>query len=192
MQKEAVVFLKDYQFGDEDPTKYSIRYKRQILGSCCGIQVICDISICALRFDAYYEEDTWMNINFTSEATSVKQLAFQALNDHLTQPTLIKLKAEGKSYERSNLPEIEHRPFNAGIIVAADYVKLRGKNTNGYYTREYCENADWTTDGLVVKNPNSSNHVQFWSTIVTPKVKVNPNYIVSEVHEVTNESLANA
>ena len=90
------------------------------------------------------------------------------------------------------MPEIERRPFDAGIIIAADYVRLRGKNVSGYYTREYCEGADWTTDGLVVKNPNSSNHVQFWSTIVTPKVKVSPNYIVNEVHEVTNESLVNA
>ena len=48
---------------------------------------------------------------------------------------------------------------------------------------------DIIADGMAVKNPNSDNYVQYWNKIVTPKVKVNPHYTVSEVVDITNATL---
>ena len=191
MQTETVEFLDKHQFGNLDETKYAVRYRRDQLGSCCGIQVIYDIAINSWRYDEYDEESSWRQINFSAEANSVKERAFNALALSLFQPTKYRLMASSgrNSVPRSELPNEEIRSFNTGILIAADYVRLRGKNTSGYYTREFCECTDWTTDGLAVKNPNSDNYVQYWNKIVTPKVKVNPHYTVSEVVDITNETL---
>ena len=81
--------------------------------------------------------------------------------------------------------------WTAGMAVLCDHVKMRGNNRVTFLTREFAEWDEWCTDGLAVKNPNSPHYVQLWTKYLG-KVKVNPHYVVSEVHEVTNESLANA
>ena len=192
MERETVVFLENHQYDDYEPTKYAIKYSRNQLGSCCGMQIICDISIVAWRYSEDYGDEEWISLNFTPEANSVKKQAFEYLENHLFQPTKYKfMERRITSWERKDLPKAEQSRlhiFDAGILVAADVVRFKGKNISGYYTREFCETTDWTTDGLAVKNPNSSNHVQLWTKIITPRVKVNPHYEVTEVVEVTNET----
>ena len=100
----------------------------------------------------------------------------------------IETGSEGKDgyYNNNELCETFFEPEYQGIIEAViESVQLIDPSCC------YTGWDEWCTDGLAVKNPNSPHYVQLWTKYLG-KVKVNPHYVVSEVHEVTNESLANA
>jgi len=155
--------------------KHYIGYDYSKAGSCCGVQVLADLHIASWRAqiaDDGVDVGYFATTGYRDISKQLKIEAFTILRDYIN--------AGG-----------HRRSWSAGMAVLCDYVKMRGNNRNVYLTREYAEWDDWNTDGLVVKNPNSPHYVQLWTKYLT-KVKVNPHYVVSEVHEVTNESLANA
>jgi hypothetical protein len=156
---------------DGNISKHYIGYNYGKAGSCCGVQVLDDIHIADWRFDGDDPENGWyQTMRYGSISKELKLQAFKFLKDYID---------EG-GHKNS---------WNAGMAVLCDYVKMRGNNRAMFLTREFAEWDDWNTDGLAVKNPNSANYVQLWTKYLT-KVKVNPHYVVNEVHEVTNESLA--
>tara|TARA_R100001082_G_scaffold89471_1_gene55927 strand:+ start:1009 stop:1530 length:522 start_codon:yes stop_codon:yes gene_type:complete len=167
-----------FSFSDEEGNvkKYYIGYDYTKAGSCCGVQVLADIHIAGWR--SYEDEGGteeggyYSTMPYRSLSKELKMEAFEILKEYI----------EGNGHRRT---------WNAGMVVLCDYVKLRGNNRNVFLTREFAEWDNWNTDGLVVKNPNSPNYVQLWSKYLY-EVKVNPHYEVSEVNEVTNETLANA
>lgn len=154
--------------------KYCVGYDYSKGGSCCGAQMLCDIWIGLEKVrsdgDRYYKI-----LSRTSDAFSkeVKLAAFKAFDDYL----------KDKKY-------LENGNWSAGILMMLDYVKMRGNNRTGYFTREYCEWAQWDTDGIAVKNPNSAFYIQLWTRYVT-KQKVSPHYVINDVVDVTNEMLSN-
>tara|TARA_R100000008_G_C3527875_1_gene137585 strand:+ start:181 stop:696 length:516 start_codon:yes stop_codon:yes gene_type:complete len=166
----------EFTFVDETGLcrKHYIGYDYTKAGSCCGIQVLADIHIAEWRFhEDEGEENGWYStMSYRNISKELKLEAFKFLKDYI----------EGDGHKRS---------WSAGMVVLCDYVKMRGNNRATFLTREFAEWDDWDTDGLAVKNPNSQYHVQLWSKYIG-KVKVNPHYVVNEVNEVTNESLANA
>tara|TARA_R100001082_G_scaffold106367_1_gene79185 strand:- start:377 stop:892 length:516 start_codon:yes stop_codon:yes gene_type:complete len=165
-----------FSFPDEEGNvkRYCIGYDYSKAGSCCGIQVLADLHISDWRFyEDEGEENGWYgSMSYRSISKELKMEAFNILKEYI----------DGDGHKGA---------WSAGMVVLCDYVKLRGNNRNVFLTREFAEWDDWNTDGLVVKNPNSPNYVQLWSKYLN-KVKVNPHYEVSEVNEVTNETLANA
>ena len=165
-----------FSFSDEEGNvkRYYVGYDYSKAGSCCGIQVLADILIADWRFhEDEGEENGWYStMSYRNISKELKLQAFSILSEYIK---------EG-GHKRS---------WSAGMAVLCDYVKMRGNNRATFLTREFAEWDEWCTDGLAVKNPNSHYHVQLWTKYLG-KVKVNPHYVVSEVHEVTNESLANA
>ena len=165
-----------FSFSDEEGNvkRYYVGYDYSKAGSCCGIQVLADIHIADWRFhEDEGEENGWYStMSYRNISKELKLQAFSILSEYIK---------EG-GHKRS---------WSAGMAVLCDYVKMRGNNRSTFLTREFAEWDEWCTDGLAVKNPNSHYHVQLWTKYLG-KVKVNPHYVVSEVHEVTNESLANA
>ena len=165
-----------FSFSDEEGNvkRYYVGYDYSKAGSCCGIQVLADIHIADWRFhEDEGEENGWYStMSYRNISKELKLQAFSILSEYIK---------EG-GHKRS---------WSAGMAVLCDYVKMRGNNRATFLTREFAEWDEWCTDGLAVKNPNSHYHVQLWTKYLG-KVKVNPHYVVSEVHEVTNESLANA
>ena len=165
-----------FSFSDEEGNvkRYYVGYDYSKAGSCCGIQVLADIHIADWRFhEDEGEENGWYStMSYRNISKELKLEAFSILSEYIK---------EG-GHKRS---------WSAGMAVLCDYVKMRGNNRSTFLTREFAEWDEWCTDGLAVKNPNSHYHVQLWTKYLG-KVKVNPHYVVSEVHEVTNESLANA
>tara|TARA_R100001082_G_scaffold109297_1_gene86180 strand:- start:127 stop:621 length:495 start_codon:yes stop_codon:yes gene_type:complete len=164
--------MQDKVYFEYKEDKYCVSYEYTKAGSCCGAEVLSDIWIGYWVGDddgGRYRMLSRSSNNFSKE---VKLGAFKALNDYINNG----------DFKRS---------WSAGLLLMIDYVKMRGNNRQGYFTREFCEWADWNTDGIAVKNPNSAYHVQLWTKYVT-KQKVNPHYAVCEVNDVTNESLSNA
>ena len=165
-----------FSFSDEEGNvkRYYIGYDYTKAGSCCGIQVLADIYIAYWKIpeDGDEDEGWFTTMSYRNIGKGLKMEAFTILKEYI----------EGEGHKRT---------WSAGMAVLCDYVKMRGNNRNVFLTREFAEWDDWNTDGLVVKNPNSPHYVQLWTKYLT-KIKVNPHYVVSEVHEVTNESLANA
>ena len=165
----------EFTFVNEDGNtrKHYIGYDYSKAGSCCGVQVLADLHIAS-----------WKE-SFNCEGEDVGYFATTGYRDISKE-----LKLEAFITLRNYIAEGGHkRSWSAGMAVLCDYVKMRGNNRNVFLTREFAEWDEWNTDGLVVKNPNSPHYVQLWTKYLT-KVKVNPHYVVSEVHEVTNESLA--
>ena len=168
-----------FSFTDEDGNveKYYIGYDFSKAGSCCGIQVLADIHLAKWQHTGTCDEDEeegyYSTLSYRQINKALKMEAFTILRDYI---------ANSSSHRRS---------WSAGMAVLCDYVKMRGNNRAVYLTREYAEWDDWNTDGLAVKNPNSQYHVQLWTKYLTT-VKVNPHYQVSEVVDVTNETLADA
>ena len=167
----------EFTFVDETGLcrKHYIGYDYTKAGSCCGIQVLADIFIAEWRNpDGVDDEDEgWFTtLSYRNISKELKLEAFKFLKDYI----------DGDGHKRT---------WSAGMVVLCDYVKMRGNNRATFLTREFAEWDDWNTDGLAVKNPNSQYHVQLWSKYIG-KVKVNPHYEVSEVLEVTNETLENA
>ena len=165
-----------FSFSDEEGNvkRYYVGYDYSKAGSCCGIQVLADIHIADWRFhEDEGEKNGWYStMSYRNISKELKLQAFSILSEYIK---------EG-GHKRS---------WSAGMAVLCDYVKMRGNNRATFLTREFAEWDEWCTDGLAVKNPNSPHYVQLWTKYLG-KVKVNPHYVVSEVHEVTNESLANA
>jgi len=166
-----------FSFTNEDGNieKYYIGYDYKKVGSCCGIQVLCDIHIAKWteQINDDDEDMGWFStLSYRNIGKDLKREAFTILRDYID---------EG-GHKRS---------WSAGVAVLCDYVKMRGNNRVTFLTREFAEWDNWNTDGLVAKNPNSPNYVQLWTKYLT-KVKVNPHYQVSEVVDITNESLENA
>jgi len=161
-----------FTFADEngDIKKYYVGYDYSKAGSCCGGQVLADIHIANWRENG--EEGYYASMSYRNISKELKLEAFTRLRGYIN---------EGG----------HRRSWTAGIIILMDYVKMRGNNRAVFVTREFAEWDDWSTDGLAVKNPNSQYHVQLWTKYLT-NAKVNPHYQVSEVIDVTNESLANA
>jgi len=166
----------EFTFVDETGLchKHYIGYDYSKVGSCCGIQVLADIHIADWKFEEDEgEEYGWYStMNYGHISKELKLEAFKALQKYIME-----------GGHRSS--------WTAGMAVLCDHVKMRGNNRVTFLTREFAEWDEWCTDGLAVKNPNSPYYVQLWTKYLG-KVKVNPHYVVSEVHEVTNESLANA
>ena len=163
--------MQDKVYFEYKEDKYCVAYEYSQGGSCCGAKVLADIWI------GHYVEDDNGNGRYRMLSRSsrdfskeVKLEAFKTLDNYINNGDF-------------------RRTWSAGILLMLDYVKMRGNNRQGYFTREFCEYADWNTDGIVVKNPNSAFYVQLWTKYVT-KQKVNPHYLVNSVIDVTNETLA--
>jgi hypothetical protein len=152
--------------------KHYVGYDYSKVGSCCGIQVLADIHISRWRQTDDGDEGYFSAMSYRLISKELKLEAFTILRDYIN---------EGG----------HRRSWTAGVVVLCDYVKMRGNNRAVFLTREFAEWDDWNTDGLAAKNPNSQAHVQLWTKYLT-KVKVNPHYQVSEVIDVTNETLADA
>lgn len=152
--------------------KYCVGYDYSKGGSCCGAEMLCDI---------------WIGKEKTrSDGTSYFKLLSRTSDDFSKEVKLEAFKAFDNCIKNGDYKS----NWSAGILMMLDYVKMRGNNRTGYFTREYCEWSGWNTDGIAVKNPNSSFYVQLWTRYVT-KQKVSPHYVISDVVDVTNEMLSN-
>tara|TARA_R100001530_G_scaffold7414_1_gene8120 strand:- start:2924 stop:3436 length:513 start_codon:yes stop_codon:yes gene_type:complete len=162
-----------FQDSEGNTNKYYVGYDSSKAGSCCGAQILADIHIAYWRItDRETKEGYFTTMAYREITKELKLEAFARLRNYINTDGHI-------------------RYWSAGIVMLLDYVKMRGNNRAVFLTREFAEWDDWNTDGLAVKNPNSQFHVQLWTKYLT-KVKVNPHYQVSEVVDVTNETLANA
>ena len=163
--------MQDKVYFELEEVKYCVGYDYSQAGSCCGAKILSDIWIGHFVKDED-GDGRYRMLSRSSNAFSkeVKLGAFKALDDYINNSDF-------------------RRSWSAGILMMIDYVKMRGNNRQGYFTREFCEWADWNTDGVAVKNPNSAFYVQLWTKYVTNQ-KVNPHYLVTSVVDVTNETLA--
>ena len=160
--------MQDKIYFEYKESKYCVAYDYTQGGSCCGAKVLSDIWIGF--YDERGERYRMFSRSSTNFSKEIKLEAFKILDNYINNTDF-------------------RRTWSAGILLMLDYVKMRGNNRQGYFTREFCEYADWNTDGIVVKNPNSAFYVQLWTKYVT-KQKINPHYVVNDVVDVTNETLA--